>query len=87
MIEKVTVYSKPNCVNCERTKKLMKELDIDFTEINMMDDPAALEFVKSKGFREAPVIITDKGEWSGFKPDNIHKIKNSQESEDSDIWV
>lgn len=34
-------------------------------------DEAALEHVKSLGYMQAPVVVTDDDHWSGFRPDKI----------------
>ena len=40
----------------------------------MSQDPDALEHVKSLGFVQAPVVVTDTDSWSGFRPDKIKGI-------------
>jgi glutaredoxin-like protein NrdH len=38
------------------------------------EDPAALEHVKSLGYLQAPVVVTDEDHWSGFRPDKIDEL-------------
>lgn len=35
---------------------------------------AAIEQVKSLGYVQAPVVITDEDHWSGFRPDKIDEL-------------
>ena len=67
----ITVYSKPRCVQCDATKRALKKQSISYTEIDMSQDPDALEHVKSLGFVQAPVVVADGDSWSGFRPDKI----------------
>lgn len=41
---------------------------------DLTTDPAALEQVKTLGYLQAPVVITDAGHWSGFRPDKIAEL-------------
>lgn len=82
----VRIYTKDDCVNCESTKTLMDELEINYTVINMDQVPEAKSDVKRMGFRQAPVVITNKDKWSGFRESNIRKIKPKNFSMDDDIW-
>lgn len=82
----VRIYTKNDCVNCESTKTLMDELEISYTVINMDQVPEAKVDVKRMGFRQAPVVITNKDRWSGYKESNIRSIKPRDLSLDDDIW-
>lgn len=69
----VIVYTKELCPQCNMTKKLMKNLNVDFKEISLTEDPDVLQKIKSLGYMQAPVVSVDNFEksWSGFKPDEI----------------
>ena len=67
----ITIYSKTNCPYCDLAKKYLLERDIPFTEVNIMEDSAALEFIKSKGHKTVPQIYYDdelfvEGGWTGL---------------------
>lgn len=70
----VTVYSKPACVQCDTTVRALNSKGIEFTKVDMSQDPEAYEYVLSLGYRQAPVVVTDDAHWSGFRPDLIAKI-------------
>ena len=72
---KVTVYSKPACVQCNATYRPLDKAGIDCQVIDMSQDADALEKVRALGHMQAPVIITDNDNWSGFRPDKIREIK------------
>ena len=70
----VTVYTKPSCVQCEATKRMMDKLKIEYTTVDISVDAEAFDLVLSKGFKSAPVVITDNDSWSGFNPDKISEL-------------
>ena len=67
----VTVYTKPSCVQCDATKRMMDKLNIEYSTVDITIDTEAFEMVMSKGFKSAPVVITDNDAWAGFNPDKI----------------
>jgi glutaredoxin-like protein NrdH len=67
----VTVYTKPNCVQCDATKRTMDKLGIKYATVDITQDLEAYDMIISKGFQAAPVVITDDDAWSGFNPDKI----------------
>ena len=70
----VTVFTKPHCVQCEATKRQLRKLGIDFTQVDVTSDPEALRTVQEAGFKQAPVIMTDNASWSGYRPDMIKQL-------------
>jgi glutaredoxin-like protein NrdH len=67
----ITVYTKPACVQCEATKRMMDKLGIDYNTVDITLDTEAFDMLVSKGYRSAPVVITDNDSWAGFVPDKI----------------
>lgn len=71
----VTVYTKPGCIHCDRTKDYMNRLGISYDEVDVtQDDEARSKLVDEWGFRVVPVVETGEDVWSGFKPDKIKEI-------------
>jgi glutaredoxin-like protein NrdH len=70
----ITVYSKPACVQCEQTKKLLSKNGLEFDVIDITQDSDAYDKVVSMGFMSAPVVVTDDDSWAGFKPDKINGL-------------
>lgn len=73
-MEKVTVYTKPSCVQCDMTKRMLDKNNIEYNTVDITEDPSALEMIKGMGFMSAPVVITGSDAWSGFQPDKINSI-------------
>jgi glutaredoxin-like protein NrdH len=70
----ITVYTKPSCVQCDATKRMMDKLKISYLTVDITTDTEAFEMLMSKGFKSAPVVITDTEAWSGFNPDKISEL-------------
>ena len=70
----VTVYSLPNCVQCDTTKKFLNRKFIEYTEIDISQDAEAYERIKGWGFTQAPVVEWNKTAWSGFRMDMLSQI-------------
>jgi len=73
----VTVYTKPACVQCNATYRALDKKGIAYQSVDISEDPTALERVRSMGYMQAPVVITDNDHWSGFRPDKISAIADS----------
>ena len=71
----VTVYTKPDCVQCDATKRTLNKHGIPFIEINLSDNMEVLDRLKAAGWMRAPIVETANGEmWSGFRPDKIRDL-------------
>ena len=70
----VTVYTLPACVQCDSTKRMLQRNQIDYEEVDMSQDPVALEMVKTMGYTAAPVVVAGDDHWSGFRMDCIQAI-------------
>lgn len=69
-----TVYTKPNCVQCDATKRMMDKLGVEYTTIDIAANPEELDKLIQMGYRSAPVVITDDDSWAGFQPDKISDL-------------
>ena len=50
----VTVYTKPQCVQCNMTYRALDAKGISYTKVDITEDAQALEMVKSLGYMQAP---------------------------------
>lgn len=67
----VTVYTKPNCVQCNATYRALDKRGVEYSVVDVTADGEALLTIKELGYLQAPVVLTDDGHWSGFRPDRI----------------
>lgn len=70
----ITVYTKPSCVQCNATYRALNAKGIEYEVHDLTAEPEALEQVKALGFLQAPVVVTDEDQWSGFRPDKIDEL-------------
>ena len=69
-----TVYTKPSCVQCDMTKRYMDKNGIEYTTVDITQDPDALQMILGMGFSSAPVVVTENDSWAGFQPDKLETI-------------
>ena len=70
----ITVYTKPNCVQCKATKRALDRAGINYREVDLSVDAQALENLRDLGYAQAPVVVVGAESWSGFRPDMISTI-------------
>ncbi|MDO4655678.1 glutaredoxin-like protein NrdH [Actinomyces sp.] len=76
----ITIYSKPNCVQCTATYRAMDKAGLSYETVDISLDAQALEQVKSLGYAQAPVVVAGEDHWSGFRPDKIKTLSLAVES-------
>lgn len=77
----VTVYTKPDCVQCDATKRTLNKHGIPFAEIDLSANADALDRLKAAGWMRAPVVETADGQmWSGYRPDRIRDLASPKPS-------
>ena len=69
-----TVYTKPNCVQCDATKKYMDKNGIQYNTVDITQDQEALDMILGMGFSSAPVVISGDLSFAGFQPDKINLL-------------
>jgi len=73
----VTVYTKPACVKCNATYKALDKLGVPYETIDITRDSDARDYVMALGYLQAPVVVTESGHWSGFRPDRLSALANT----------
>ena len=76
-MEKVTVYSKERCVQCAATERALGKYGIKYEVVMLEEHPEELDRLISEGYTAAPIVETENGTWSGYRPDRIKNIDNS----------
>lgn len=74
MANKITIFSKNNCMQCKMTKKLLDKEGADYQEINIDERPDMIDYVKDLGFSAAPVVKAGNIIFSGFQPAKLKEI-------------
>jgi glutaredoxin-like protein NrdH len=79
----ITVYGRPECGQCEQTKKLMERKGLSFNEINVDEDEEARKLVEDSAEQLHPptilpmVVVKHGGDvvtWHGFRYDQIRAL-------------
>ncbi|MGC6389904.1 glutaredoxin-like protein NrdH [Ewingella sp. S1.OA.A_B6] len=74
----ITIYSKPDCVQCNATYRALDKHGIAYEVIDLTEDAAALGQVRAMGYQQVPVIVAGDDHWSGFRPDKISALQQRQ---------
>ncbi|MGB7482866.1 MAG: glutaredoxin family protein [Castellaniella sp.] len=67
----LTVSSKPNCPQCDLTKRDMDILGIEYETVDLTQSHDQLERLIGLGHRSAPVVETERETWSGYNQEKI----------------
>lgn len=72
----VTIFSKPNCIQCKMSKSWFKGNNIDVVEIDITLDENYLYQMEimSLGFRTVPVVKIGEEYVNGFAPNKFKEI-------------
>lgn len=77
----VEVYSKPMCRECDKTKRKLSRLGVDFEEKSLMDSPEILEEAQKRNFLAAPIVVANGVMWSGFDEEKIEGLSGGEDSD------
>ena len=78
---KVTVYTKPNCVQCDATKRWLTKNDVPFEVKDIYEDQELLDKFIGEGFMSAPIVKTDHETWSGFRISKLETLIKEYKTE------
>lgn len=70
----ITIFSKPNCMQCEFAKKYLNDKGIEFKEINVFEDKKALTTLRDAGYSQMPVVDVNGEFHTGFRPEILAKV-------------
>ncbi|MDY5367974.1 glutaredoxin domain-containing protein [Bifidobacterium sp.] len=79
----ITVFTKPQCQQCEATKRRLRDRGITFETVDLSENPATLTQLVQAGYRQAPVVITPDAAWSGYRPDLIDQLAGALATADT----
>ena len=76
----VIVYTQPGCVQCHATFRALDKQGTAYEVVDLSTAPEALDMVRGRGFMQAPVVVTERDAWAGFRPDKIAAIPTAEEA-------
>jgi len=74
----ITVYTKPDCMQCDMTKRLMDREGIAYSSVDVTEDAEAMELVRGMGYLSMPVVVAGNEHWSGFRAERVKGLKVAQ---------
>lgn len=75
MTKKVTIYTSPICMECEKAKKFFKDKGIEFEEIDTFEQKEkAKEVFEKTGQKRIPTIEIDGEFYPGFDKEKIEEV-------------
>jgi len=78
----VTVYTRPGCQPCRASKRKLDSLGVEYTEVDILQDPESRDYILSLGHKAAPVVTVFTGSaglhhWSGYKPERLEALAHT----------
>lgn len=70
----IKLFSKNNCMQCKMAKRFLTDNHISFEEINLDQEPSAINWLKEQGFQSVPVITSEAKTIIGFRPDQLRQL-------------
>ena len=71
----ITVFSRKGCMKCMMTKRFLNEHNLDFKEVDVYEDEAAMARLRKLGVKSLPVVEdSNKVVCTGFDQE---KMKNA----------
>ena len=71
----VVVYTLPDCIQCEMTKKYLDNYKLNYSVVDISQDKEASDKITELGYKQAPVVVYNNFHWSGFRPDKIQALR------------
>lgn len=70
----VTIYTQPNCTQCEQTKRFLTLKEVPFETVDITQDADAFDFVVGLGYKSVPVVVNGDDHWSGFRLEKLNAL-------------
>lgn len=61
-------------MQCKMAKRFLTDNHISFEEINLDQEPSAINWLKEQGFQSVPVITSEARTIIGFRPDQLRQL-------------
>lgn len=70
----ITIYSKPDCMQCSFTKRYLDDRGVKYEEIDVFKDKEGLAMLRDAGYTQMPVVDIDGDKHTGFHPEILAKV-------------
>lgn len=65
-------------MQCDATKRALDTAGLAHELIDITEDAEGLATVKSLGYVQAPVVVTDVDHWSGIRPEKVKALAGTR---------
>lgn len=79
MTDSITVYSKPACQDCLKTKAALKKRGLSCVEVDVEANSSVAEQLRKDGYKGLPVVKVGRQVWTGHQPEKIEQIRRPDE--------
>ena len=70
----IQVFTTPACVQCGATLRRMDALGIIYDKVDLTQHPGLADKFREMGHTQAPIVVTDRKTWSGFRLEKIDSL-------------
>lgn len=70
----ITIFSKPDCMQCEFAKRYLDDRGIKYEEIDVFKNDEGLAMLRDAGYTQMPVVDIDGDKHTGFHPEILAKL-------------
>lgn len=76
----VTVYTKPDCVQCKMTFKALAGQGTAYRSVDVMESDENYRAAQRYGYSAMPIVVAGDESWAGFKLDRIRALRPVSEA-------
>ncbi|WGH50151.1 glutaredoxin-like protein [Enterococcus phage Phi_Eg_SY1] len=70
----IKVYSKNNCMQCKMVKRFLNEHGLEYSEINIEEQPEARDYLMKMNLKTVPVTEVDGEVIIGFNITELRQL-------------
>lgn len=72
----VKLYTQEGCQPCVATERKLTKEGIEFSTVDIRENPDGEQMVRDLGYSGTPVVYVDENtHWQGYSPDKIAALK------------
>lgn len=70
----IKIYTKPDCVQCQATKRRLDAAGVPYTVTDLSNDPQMIEQMRAAGFTSVPIVEYGQERFAGYQIDRIKAL-------------
>lgn len=73
-LPEIKIYTKPDCVQCQATKRRLDAAGVPYTLTDISNDPQMIEQMRAAGFTSMPIVEYGQERFAGYQVDRIKAL-------------